>query len=138
MCRATLGAEPVKVCTWAASATFSYGSRGTPAWANTLNRVPELPNAHDGSSMLRSPRPSATRCSLVISGSPFASREVENLLECAHLLVGRRVARHEVGRHQCLPAGVDGLVLHRRDGGGERARRLEVAEQRAVAVEEQR
>jgi len=51
MWSATVGATPVKRWTWAASAIFSYGSRGTPFWAKTLKRVPELPNAHDGSSM---------------------------------------------------------------------------------------
>src|SRR3954451_5230954 len=51
MCRATDGAAPVNRCTVAASATFSYGSRGTPAWAKTLKRVPELPNAQDGVSI---------------------------------------------------------------------------------------
>src|SRR6478752_2847164 len=51
MWRATVGAIPVKRWTCAASATFSYGSRGTPFWANTLKRVPELPKAHDGSSI---------------------------------------------------------------------------------------
>src|SRR6478736_3138921 len=56
MCRATVGASPVNLCTWAASAIFSYGSRGTPGWANTLKRVPELPNAQEGSSMACSSR----------------------------------------------------------------------------------
>src|SRR4029453_11105041 len=51
MCRATVGAPPVWALTCAASATFSYGSRGTPACGNTLNRVPEFPKAHEGSSM---------------------------------------------------------------------------------------
>src|SRR5919197_3143082 len=51
MCRATLGATPVKRCTVAASSTFSKGLRGTPGWPNTLKRVPLLPNAHDGSSI---------------------------------------------------------------------------------------
>src|SRR3954467_1312648 len=51
MCSATDGATPVYLCTWAASATFSYGSRGTPGCANTLKRVPELPKAQDGSSI---------------------------------------------------------------------------------------
>jgi hypothetical protein len=51
MCRATLGATPVYRWTVAASAIFSSGVRGTPCWAKTLNRVPELPNAHDGVSM---------------------------------------------------------------------------------------
>lgn len=48
MCRATVGAAPVNSCTFAASSSFSKGSRGTPGWANTLKRVPELPYAHDG------------------------------------------------------------------------------------------
>ncbi len=51
MCSATLGATPVNRCTTAASAIFSSGDRGTPGWLNTLNRVPELPNAHEGSSI---------------------------------------------------------------------------------------
>src|SRR5215208_1544365 len=51
MCRATVGAIPVKRCTWAASETFSKALRGTPGCPNTLKRVPELPNAQDGSSM---------------------------------------------------------------------------------------
>ena len=51
MCSATLGASPVEACTCAASASFSNGSRGTPCCANTLNRVPELPYAHDGTSI---------------------------------------------------------------------------------------
>ena len=50
ICSATVGATPVKRWTCAASATFSYGPRGTPFWAKTLAR-PELPNAHDGSSI---------------------------------------------------------------------------------------
>src|SRR3954454_20189303 len=51
MCRAIDGALPVYLCTCAASAIFSYGSRGTPGCAKTLKRVPELPKAQDGSSM---------------------------------------------------------------------------------------
>src|SRR5215469_13654858 len=51
MCTAMLGATPVYLCTWAASSAFSNGVRGTPGWANTLNRVPLFPNAHDGSSI---------------------------------------------------------------------------------------
>src|ERR1700733_4228822 len=51
MCTATLGAAPVYLCTCAASAIFSCGVRGTPGCANTLNRVPVLPNAHDGVSI---------------------------------------------------------------------------------------
>ncbi len=52
MCSETRGATPVYRCTWAASSSFSYGSRATPGWPKTLNRVPELPNAHDGSSIV--------------------------------------------------------------------------------------
>src|SRR5215469_9708209 len=51
MCTAMRGATPVYLCTWAASSAFSHGSRGTPGWLNTLNRVPLFPNAHDGSSI---------------------------------------------------------------------------------------
>jgi hypothetical protein len=51
MCSATVGATPVNLCTVAASAIFSCGLRGTPAWAKTLNRVPELPKAQDGVSI---------------------------------------------------------------------------------------
>jgi hypothetical protein len=43
MCSDTRGASPVTALTWAASAIFSNGVRGTPAVWNTLNRVPELP-----------------------------------------------------------------------------------------------
>jgi L-lactate utilization protein LutB len=51
MCTATLGATPVYRCTCAASSIFSVTVRGTPGWANTLNRVPVFPNAHDGTSI---------------------------------------------------------------------------------------
>ncbi len=51
MCSATVGDRPVYVFTWAASEIFSNGSRGVPGDPKTLNRVPELPNAHDGSSI---------------------------------------------------------------------------------------
>src|SRR3984957_13424192 len=51
MCIATVGATPVNVWTWAASSIFSCGVRGTPGWANTLNRVPVFPKAQDGSSI---------------------------------------------------------------------------------------
>ena len=59
-------------------------------------------------------------------------------LELPHLLVGRRIAGREVRAHQRLPALVDGFVLHRRDGIVQGAGGLEVAEQGAVVVEEQR
>src|SRR5215831_5470551 len=51
MCTATLGATPVYLWTCAASSIFSVTVRGTPGWANTLNRVPVFPNAHDGVSI---------------------------------------------------------------------------------------
>src|SRR5690242_21361898 len=51
MCTAMRGATPVKRCTCAASSAFSHGVRGTPGWPNTLNRVPEFPNAQEGSSI---------------------------------------------------------------------------------------
>src|ERR1700761_703023 len=51
MCTAMRGATPVKRCTCAASSAFSHGVRGTPGWPNTLNRVPELPKAQEGSSI---------------------------------------------------------------------------------------
>src|ERR1035437_2599687 len=52
MCRATEGDRPVYWLTWAASAIFSSMVRGVPGVVNTRNRVPELPNAHEGSSIL--------------------------------------------------------------------------------------
>src|SRR3954451_4857069 len=60
MCSDTRGATPVYRCTCAASEIFSNGSRGTPGWENTLNRVPELPNAQLGTSMVNSARPLRT------------------------------------------------------------------------------
>ena len=51
MCNATFGASPVSSFTFAASASFSWTVRGVPGVPNTLNRVPELPKAHDGNSM---------------------------------------------------------------------------------------
>src|ERR1019366_10638681 len=55
MCSATVGDSAVNVFTCAASAIFSCGVRGVPGVPNTLNRVPELPNAHDGNSIVCSP-----------------------------------------------------------------------------------
>jgi len=47
------GATQAAVNSWtlAASSIFSKGSRGVPGVVNTLNRVPEFPKAHDGSSI---------------------------------------------------------------------------------------
>ncbi len=50
----TFGASPVSALTCAASAIFSYGSRGVPGVVNTLNRVPEFPYAQLGTSMVKS------------------------------------------------------------------------------------
>src|SRR5262245_21158202 len=61
MCSATDGAAPVWACTCAASASFSRTVRGVPAAGHTRKRVPELPNAHEGSSI-------ATRASCVSAG----------------------------------------------------------------------
>src|SRR6266542_480459 len=96
MCRATLGATPVKRCTAAASSIFSYASRGTPSWAYTLKRVPELPNAHDGVSIrcVRSARSTRLRVS--------AARQVD-----------------EERRHLSLPPAVHVGRLHRRPRGGQ-------------------
>jgi hypothetical protein len=55
MCSATLRATPVNRWTYAASATFSYGSRGKPGWLKTLKQVAELPKAHDGNSIFLGP-----------------------------------------------------------------------------------
>ena len=86
MCTATLGATPVNACTCAASSIFSCGVRGTPGWANTLNRVPVLPNAHDGSSIRCARRALFTA---VRSGmSTSQSVEVEDLGDPAESLVG--------------------------------------------------
>jgi hypothetical protein len=68
MCRATVGATPVNACTWAASASFSWGVRGTPACVNTLNRVPEFPYAHDGVSTAWVLSAAFTAASSVTSG----------------------------------------------------------------------
>src|SRR4051812_21582678 len=91
MCKATVGATPVKRCTSAASATFSYGSRGTPCWANTLNLVPEFPNARTGarSAGTEVPRRRPGRLSR-LPPSPLGL----SLVGC---LVGPIVSPHEVG-----------------------------------------
>ncbi len=65
MCNDTRGTTPVYRFTCAASATFSNGSRGTPCWANTLNRVPELPKAHDGTSICCAFSAALTSCMLI-------------------------------------------------------------------------
>src|SRR5262245_40995420 len=79
MCNATVGAAPVSRCTIAASSIFSYGVRGTPSWANTLNRVPEFAYAHDAVSTACCRSADSTRCrvvelSSVIPGLPSGGR----------------------------------------------------------------
>src|SRR5262245_48895207 len=115
MCTATVGVTPVNACTCAASSIFSRTVRGTPAWANTLNRVPVLPNAHDGNST-RCPRSALFTAvtSPITVHLQAADRmrswsvEVEDLGDPAEALVGPLVP--EVGeerRHLRLPAAVD-------------------------------
>src|SRR5689334_10179734 len=67
MCSATDGASPVNRCTVAASAIFSCTVRGVPGVPNTLNRVPELPYAHEGTSMARCSRSVAMSAKLLMS-----------------------------------------------------------------------
>ncbi len=116
MCSDTRGATPVYRCTWAASSSFSYGSRATPGWPNTLNRVPELPNAHDGSSMVcsasaaraRARRSVVTGSLRSVGGGLLGRRElgveVEDEVEHVHPAVGTTVGEIEERGHLGLPA----------------------------------
>src|SRR5947207_5155565 len=108
MCSATERATPVNVFTCAASAIFSCGVRGTPACGNTLNRVPELPNAQDGSSMRCSRRAVMTRSrSTIMPLLHDLVLEVEDLLQDKESLVRRApVEAGEEGRHLRLPPRV--------------------------------
>src|SRR6476661_8774697 len=69
MCSATDGARPVSWCTCAASASFSSIVRGVPGVAKTLKRVPELPNAQEGSSIAWSSSWAAMSSKLVMGRS---------------------------------------------------------------------
>src|ERR1700712_3911573 len=89
MCSETERATPVNASTWAASSSFSYGSRATPGWENTLNRVPELPNAHDGISIHWR---LSSSLMLLMSSSPSGSGEVEDLRDRLDALVGPLIA----------------------------------------------
>src|SRR4029079_19828621 len=80
MWSATGGATPVTRWTWAASAIFSYGSRGTPRCANTLKRVPELPKAHEGSSIRWPPSASRIAESTVTVASVAGPTSVEPMV----------------------------------------------------------
>src|SRR5690606_15983253 len=157
MCSATLGASPVKRLTCAASAIFSYGSRGVPGVVNTRNRVPELPNAHDGSSMpwaSRVDRISGERvltvCAFVsdsrgvgvVAGAVAACGvgmvpEVERLGQRGGGLVGPAVEADEDRGHLGFPASGDGgcREVSLRRGV---VVRLVVAEEHAVLAEVQR
>src|SRR3954451_20834098 len=70
MCSDTRGVTPVYRCTCAASEIFSKGSRGTPGCENTLKRVPELPNAQLGTSIVNSARPARTRSARASGDTP--------------------------------------------------------------------
>src|SRR5580704_9696773 len=118
MCTATLGATPVNRCTWAASSIFSVTVRGTPGWANTLNRVPVFPNAHDGVSIRCARSAAFTAVRSGISGhlqaaEPDGSVEVKDLGDPAEPFVGPLVT--DVGEergHLGLPALVHASLLH--------------------------
>src|SRR5215831_3063980 len=118
MCTATLGAIPVYLCTCAASSIFSWGVRGTPGWANTLNLVPVLPNAQDGVSIRCARRAVFTAvrsgiCSHLLAAEPGGSVEVEDLGDPAEPLVGALVTNvGEEWSHLGLPACVHSGLLH--------------------------
>src|SRR6266511_5787537 len=143
MCSATLGATPVCAWTRAASSSFSYGVLGTPGCANTLKRVPELPNAHDGSSIccrlsasLAAARSVIVHLLPVVPG-PF-SWQVEDLHQGPHALVGALALQLvEQVSHLGLPALVHRRAVHRRARRGE-VLALEVADQQPVLPQEQR
>src|SRR5690348_6482876 len=147
MCTATLGATPVYLCTCAASSIFSVTVRGTPGWANTLNRVPVFRNAHDGTSTRCAPNADFTAVRSGITTHLQAARgrsgvqrslvQVEDLGDPAEALVGALVtdAGEERG-HPGLPACVHAGLLHpppcRVEVVG-----LQVADQQAVVGEEE-
>src|SRR6478609_3506543 len=138
MWRATFGARPVKRLTVAASAIFSSTERGVPGVPNTLNRVPELPKAHEGSSMAWPSSWGAIWLNVVIVTSLLGGRggrgwgrrggcevgqlvlEVEDLGELHEPGVGRGAVEvdEELG-HLGLPPGVDLGGGHAGLGGGE-------------------
>src|SRR6516165_220262 len=149
MCTATLGATPVTACTCAASSIFSCGVRGTPGWANTLNLVPVLPNAHDGNSIrcARSAVLTAVRSGIPVISmrrdrdvqkSRWVLVQVEDLGDPAEALIGPQPAEiSEIRLHLRLPAGVDAGLRHPllrcREVVG-----LQVPDEQPVVGEEQR
>src|SRR6185295_15956674 len=130
MCRATVGATPVNRWTVAASAIFSYGSRGTPSCGKTLNRVPELPKAHDAVS-IRCVRSTADARARVCGDS---SDIVGLLWSEVELVDVAGVERERVAEHHCRVcsngvlaelAGGELLTLLAGDqAGGERGARV--------------
>src|SRR6476469_9576058 len=106
MWRATVGATPVNWLTWAASAIFSYGSRGTPCCAKTLKRVPELPNAHDGSS-IRCARSAATTSWLTTVWLLITSASVARVGGSVGSLSCRSIVRGWRGRHSVPHVAID-------------------------------
>src|SRR5262245_20322370 len=136
MCSATLGATPVYLWTTAASASFSSGDRGTPGWLNTLNRVPEFPNAQDGNSISWRLRAAFT-ASVVMVQSPSGISQVEDLGQQQERLVRRPAVDscEELG-HLRLPAGVD-LGRRHRLLRRIQVRGLDVPDQQAVVAEEE-
>src|SRR4249920_3696628 len=124
MCSAMVGATPVYRCTWEASAIFSYGSRGTPGWANTLNRVPELPNAQEGSSMACSSRSGAIGVrSVMVLPACLVVETIHSFVTVEGLRGGRQVVRYR-DEHS---AGV-------REGGPMAVSIRDVAERAGVSV----
>src|SRR5690348_1341525 len=146
MCTATLGATPVYRFTCAASSIFSCTVRGTPGCANTLNRVPVLPNAQDGSSICWARRAVFTAVRSGISGhlqaadlgavTGYALVQVENFVDPLEALVGLLAA--EIGEVRChagLPAAVDAGLRHPLQRGRVVVG-FQVAHQEAVAGQE--
>src|SRR5229473_4359870 len=112
MCTAMAGAAPVKRCTWAASCAFSHGVRGTPGWLNTLNRVPEFPNAQEGSSIwcVRSASLTPSRSAIT---EPFSGWEGCGVRRRSRRYLGEHGAQQVAGSAQLRPqvAGAQGPVV---------------------------
>src|SRR5262245_37515793 len=140
MCSATVGATPVNRCTVAASATFSYGSRGTPSCGNTLNLVPELPYAQEAVSIRWVRSASLTRDRVAGARSVMVRFsqlivEIEHFGKQVHVPV--RAAVDEEVRHFRLPACVDLGGVHLRERPVEVVG-AQVADQQPVLAQEER
>jgi hypothetical protein len=70
---ATLGQQPVTLCTSPASAIFSAVVVAAEAWMNLPNLVPVLANPHYGNSMVNASRAAraCSVCRVVIIGIPL-------------------------------------------------------------------